>query len=77
MSCIFVLGGMLPNYFSDYLRLTPQQMGFVASAVGFGGFVGQFAVPGISDLLGRRVTAVVTFLAAALGVWGLMSVGRL
>jgi hypothetical protein len=49
-------------------------MGFVASAVGFGGFVGRFAVLGICDL-GRRVTAVVTFLAASLGVWGLMSVG--
>jgi MFS family permease len=75
MSCIFVLGGMLPNYLIDYLHLTPQQMGFVASALGFGGFVGQFAVPGISDLLGRRVTAVLTFAAAALGVWGLMHVG--
>ena len=75
MSCIFVLGGMLPNYLIDYLRLTPQQMGFVASALGFGGFIGQFAVPGVSDLLGRRVTAVLTFLAAALGVWGLMHVG--
>jgi MFS family permease len=75
MSCIFVLGGMLPNYLIDYLHLTPQQMGFVASALGFGGFVGQFAVPGISDLLGRRVTAILTFFAAALGVWGLMHVG--
>jgi MFS family permease len=75
MSCIFVLGGMLPNYLIDYLHLTPQQMGFVASALGFGGFVGQWAVPGISDLLGRRVTAVLTFAAAALGVWGLMHVG--
>jgi predicted MFS family arabinose efflux permease len=75
MSCIFVLGGMLPNYLIDYLHLSPQQMGFVASALGFGGFVGQFAVPGVSDLLGRRVTAVLTFLAAALGVWGLMHVG--
>jgi MFS family permease len=75
MSCIFVLGGMLPNYLIDYLRLTPQQMGFVASALGFGGFIGQFAVPGVSDLFGRRVTAVLTFAGAALGVWGLMRVG--
>lgn len=75
MSCIFVLGGMLPNYLIDYVHLTPQQMGFVTSALGFGGFVGQFAVPGVSDLLGRRLTAVLTFAAAALGVWGLMHVG--
>jgi MFS family permease len=75
MSCIFVLGGMLPNYLIDYLRLTPQQMGFVASALGFGGFIGQFAVPGVSDLFGRRVTAVLSFAGGALGVWGLMHVG--
>jgi MFS family permease len=75
MSCIFVLGGMLPNYLIDYVHLTPQQMGFVTSALGFGGFVGQFAVPGVSDLLGRRLTAVLTFAAAALGVWGLMHAG--
>lgn len=75
MSCIFVLGGMLPNYLIDYVHLTPQQMGFVTSALGFGGFVGQFAVPGVSDLLGRRLTAVLTFVAAALGVWGLMHIG--
>jgi MFS family permease len=75
MSCIFVLGGMLPNYLIDYVRLNPQQMGFVASALGFGGFVGQFAVPGISDLLGRRLTAVLAFAGAALGVWGLMHAG--
>ena len=75
MSCIFVLGGMLPNYLIDYLRLTPQQMGFVASALGFGGFIGQFAVPGVSDFFGRRVTAVLTFAGGAFGVWGLMHVG--
>src|SRR6185295_306669 len=37
MACIFVLGGMLPNYLVDYLKLTPTQMGFVISALGFGG----------------------------------------
>jgi len=65
MSCIFVLGGMLPNYLTDYLKLTPTQMGFVTSALGFGGFVGQFGVPGISDKLGRRPTAVLAFIGAA------------
>ena len=67
MSCIFVLGGMLPSYLTDYLKLTPQQMGFVASALGFGGFLGQFAVPGVSDVLGRRPTAILGFLGAAAG----------
>jgi len=75
MSCIFVLGGMLPSYLTDYLKLTPQQMGFVASALGFGGFLGQFAVPGVSDVLGRRPTAIIGFLGAAAAVWFVPRVG--
>jgi MFS family permease len=75
MSCIFVLGGMLPSYLTDYLKLTPQQMGFVASALGFGGFLGQFAVPGVSDVLGRRPTAILGFLGAAAAVWFVPRVG--
>ena len=72
MACIFVLGGMLPSYLIDYLKLTPTQMGFVTSALGFGGFVGQFGVPGISDKLGRRLTAVLAFIGAAISVWVFM-----
>lgn len=75
MACIFVLGGMLPNYLTDYLKLTPTQMGFVTSALGFGGFVGQFGVPGISDKLGRRPTAVLAFIGAAVTVWLFMGIG--
>ena len=75
MSCIFVLGGMLPSYLIDYLKLTPQQMGFVTSALGFGGFVGQFGVPGISDKFGRRPTAALAFIGAATTVWIFMNIG--
>jgi len=75
MACIFVLGGMLPNYLVDYLKLTQEQMGFVTSALGFGGFVGQFGVPGISDKLGRKPTAVLAFIGAAITVWLFMGIG--
>jgi MFS family permease len=75
MACIFVLGGMLPNYLVDYLKLTQGQMGFVTSALGFGGFVGQFGVPGISDKLGRKPTAVLSFIGAAVTVWLFMGIG--
>ncbi len=64
MTGVFVLGAMMPNYLLDYLHLTPQQMGFVMSAIGFGGFVGQFGVAGISDLLGRRIVAILAFVGA-------------
>jgi MFS family permease len=75
MACIFVLGGMLPNYLVDYLKLTQSQMGFVTSALGFGGFVGQFGVPGISDKLGRKPTALLAFIGAAVTVWIFMGIG--
>jgi len=75
MACIFVLAGMLPSYLTDYLKLTPIQMGFVTSALGFGGFVGQFGVPGISDKIGRRLTASLAFIGAAITVWVFMGIG--
>ena len=75
MTGVFVLSAMLPNYLVDYLKLTPQQMGFVTSALGFGGFVGQFGIPGLSDIFGRRVMAVVSFLGAAGMIWLLIGIG--
>jgi predicted MFS family arabinose efflux permease len=75
MTCVFVLGAMVPNYLLDYLKLSPTQMGFVMSGLGFGGFVGQFGVPGLSDLFGRRVMAVMGFLGAAVFVYLLKNTG--
>lgn len=75
MTCVFVLGAMVPNYLLDYLKLPPTQMGFVMSGLGFGGFVGQFAVPGLSDLFGRRIMAVMGFVGAAVFVYLLRSAG--
>lgn len=65
MTGVFVLSAMVPNYLVDYLHLTTSQMGFVTSAIGFGGFFGQFVVPGLSDVFGRRIMAVLSFAAAA------------
>ena len=53
MTGIFVLAAMMPVYLETYLKLTTQQMGFVTSAIGFGGFIGQFGIPTISDVIGR------------------------
>jgi MFS family permease len=79
MSCIFVLGGLLPTYLTDAPvmgnKLSPQEIGFVASALGFGGFVGQFGVPGLSDVLGRRLAAVLAFVGAAVTLWFFMQLG--
>lgn len=65
MTGVFVLGAMLPLYLTQYLGLDTQHMGVVASAIGFGGFVGQFGLPGLSDLMGRRLASVVGFVGTA------------
>jgi MFS family permease len=65
MSCIFVLGAMIPNYLVDYLHLSGQQMGFVMSGLGFGGFIGGIVVPAMSDFIGRRSSSAIGFFLAA------------
>lgn len=69
MSCIFVLGGMVPTYLVDYLHLSREQMGFVMSGLGFGGFTGGIIVPAASDFIGRRAQSVIAFALAAVFVY--------
>ena len=66
MGGIFVIGAMVPTYLVAVLHLDTRSMGFVASAIGFGGFAGSFALPGLSDYVGRRPTALFGFVAATL-----------
>jgi len=66
MTGIFVLGAMIPSYLTDYLKLEPAQMGFVTSALGFGGALGQFGLPTVSDFWGRRPVAIAGFVAGTL-----------
>ncbi|HTI67732.1 MAG TPA: MFS transporter [Caulobacteraceae bacterium] len=78
MAGIFVIAAMLPSYLTgpqSYLHLTVEQMGYVTSAIGLGGFLGQFGVPAFSDRFGRRFTAMASFALAALFLWLFMQVG--
>jgi predicted MFS family arabinose efflux permease len=65
MAGIFVVSAMVPTYLVEVLHLDTQEMGFVVSAIGFGGFVGSFGVAGVSDFIGRRNAAVIAFAGAA------------
>ncbi|MXO73220.1 MFS transporter [Alteraurantiacibacter buctensis] len=75
MGGIFVMGAMMPNYLTDYLGLNPQDMGFVASAIGFGGCLGQFAMPALSDFIGRKPTILISYLLAAVFTWAFTQAG--
>jgi predicted MFS family arabinose efflux permease len=65
MGGIFVMGAMMPNYLTDYLHLSVQQMGVVVSAIGFGGALGQFAMPTVSDFIGRKMATLISYILAA------------
>lgn len=75
LTSIFVVGAMMPSYLTDFLHLELGQMGFVLSAVGFGGFAGQLVLPGLSDRYGRKPIMIFSFLAAGLCMWLLMDTG--
>lgn len=75
MAGIFVIGAMVPNYLVDYLHLDTSQMGFVVSAIGFGGFLGEFGLAALSDYAGRRLTSVVAFAGAAISLYVFASIG--
>jgi len=75
MAGIFVIGAMVPEYLVDYLHLDTTQMGFVVSAIGFGGFLGEFGLAGVSDFAGRRLTAVVSFVGAAAALYVFAQIG--
>lgn len=72
---IFTISAMVPNYLVDYLRLSTTQMGYVTSAVGFGGFLGQLVLPGLSDVWGRKLMSVLGFAVGALFLYAFMRTG--
>ena len=47
LTCLVVLSALLPSYLIDSLKLSVEQMGFVLSAIGFGGTLGTLVMPGL------------------------------
>ncbi len=75
MTGIFVLSAVMPNYLVDYLKLTNPQMGFVTSAIGFGGALGQLGLLTLSDFIGRRSATLLSFAIAAVFLWFFIHTG--
>ncbi|MGX7896589.1 MFS transporter [Tsuneonella sp. HG222] len=75
MGGIFVMGAMMPSYLTDFLGLSVQEMGFVTSAIGFGGALGQFAMPTLSDFIGRKITILISYILAAVFIWFFVRAG--
>jgi predicted MFS family arabinose efflux permease len=75
MCGIFVLSANTPIYLTSYLHLSSEQMGFVTSAIGFGGFFGQWLLAAASDFLGRKLMAIIGFALGAVFVWLFIQTG--
>jgi len=75
MCGIFVLSANTPIYLSEYLKLAPMEVGLVTSAIGFGGFVGLWMLPALSDIFGRRLMAVLGFAGGAAFIYYFITLG--
>ncbi|WP_345600465.1 MFS transporter, partial [Thermocatellispora tengchongensis] len=76
LAAMFVLGGLIPSYLTSVVGVSVTDMGLIASAIGFGGFAGQVALAGLSDLWGRRLMLVVVGIGAAVCLLFITQVGN-
>jgi MFS family permease len=69
MGGIFVIAAMLTAYLTAPvgagLGLSAVTAGNVFSAVGIGGCIGQFAMPALSDIIGRKLSTLASYILAA------------
>lgn len=68
LTALTVLAAFLPNYLTDYLKLNLNQMGFILSAIGFGGTVGTICLPALSDKIGRKAAVSLSALGGGLSL---------
>jgi MFS family permease len=54
LTCLITTSAFMPNYLIDHLKLAPQQMGIVMSAIGLGATAGTLTLPWLSDKIGRK-----------------------
>jgi predicted MFS family arabinose efflux permease len=54
LTCLITTSAFMPNYLVDHLKLPPERMGVVMSAIGLGATAGTFLLPWLSDKIGRR-----------------------
>jgi MFS family permease len=73
MGGIFVIAAMLTAYLTAPvgagLGLDPVTAGNVFSAVGIGGCIGQFAMPALSDIIGRKISTLASYILAAVSLY--------
>jgi MFS family permease len=79
MGGIFVIAALLTAYLTAPvgagLGLDPVTAGNVFSAVGIGGCIGQFAMPALSDVIGRKLSTLASYILAAVSLYFFIQTG--
>lgn len=75
LSCLIVMSAFMPNYLTDHLKLSMDQMGFVLAGIGLGGCLGMMLIPALSDRMGRKSVMVVSLVLEIIGLLVLMRTG--
>lgn len=75
LTVLVVLGAFLPNYLLDYMGLSLEQMGYVLSAIGFGGAAGTILLPCLSDRIGRKPVMVLSVIGGVASLYLLINTG--
>jgi MFS family permease len=79
MGGIFVIAALLTAYLTAPvgagLGLDPVTAGNVFSAVGIGGCIGQFAMPALSDVIGRKLSTLASYILAAVSLYVFIQTG--
>jgi MFS family permease len=75
LSCLIVLSAFMPNYLTDYLKLSIDQMGLVLTGLGIGSFAGMLFLPALSDKLGRKPVILISLAIEIVGLLFLTRIG--
>ncbi len=75
MAGVFTLSAMVPIYVDAVLGISGFGNAVIASALGFGGFFGQFGWPALSDKFGRKPMAIIGFVGATLSIYWFAQTG--
>jgi MFS family permease len=75
LTCLITLSAFMPNYLTDHLQLSLDQMGMVLAGLGVGSFVGMVVVPALSDRIGRKIVMLVALLIELVALGILPSIG--
>jgi MFS family permease len=75
LSCLIVLSAFMPNYLTDHLKLSLDQMGLVLAGLGVGSFIGMVLVPALSDRFGRKIVMIISLVIELAALSVLPSIG--